>query len=220
MENWHPFESLDNIVILFDRVDDRQADLFAQEASYVSNAVPARVREFVAGRTLARVALERLGVQSGSIPVGAGRQPVWPDGVTGSITHSASQVGVAVAFQDHYAGIGIDLEVNGGVENQDVSRVLTTKELSFIKDDGPEDYATTIFSCKESAFKAVFPLVGEYFEFQDIGIDLIGNEYRAVPVANLRSANLLVQGRGHVARHSGIVASIFVVKHSCMLVSC
>jgi 4'-phosphopantetheinyl transferase EntD len=214
MENWSPFESLDDIVILFDRVDDCQADLFDQEISFVRNAVPARVHEFVAGRTLARVALERLGVQSGSIPVGHGRQPVWPDGVTGSISHSAGHVGVAVAYQSHYAGIGIDLEVSGGVGNPEVARVLTTKEMNCLNDDGPEDYATTIFSCKESVFKAVFPLVGEYFGFHDIRIDLNDGEFRAVPVASLRSAGLLVQGCGSVARHAGIVASIFVMLKS------
>ena len=54
-----------------------ESPLFAVEASAMSRAVPERRREFVAGRSCARVALARLGAPASPICVGPDRAPVW-----------------------------------------------------------------------------------------------------------------------------------------------
>src|SRR5215469_3139377 len=63
--------------------------LAPEEAAHVARAVPKRVGEFAAGRACARRALEQLGVPDFVLRVGPHREPIWPVGMAGSITHTA-----------------------------------------------------------------------------------------------------------------------------------
>ena len=49
------------------------------------------------------------------------------------------------------------------------ARILTPAELD---DDSVEDARTLRFACKEAIYKAVNPIIGEYFGFQVVRIDL------------------------------------------------
>ena len=78
---------------------------------------------------------------------------------------------------------------------------------------GPsEDYITQVFSCKEAAFKAIFPIVGEFFEFCDFEISMSGSEFQAAMKGNSRSAQILASGRGTVATRDGLIATTFYVQ--------
>jgi len=125
MWEWRPFEKLLDVDTIIAEIDDHQCELFDEEKTYVTSAVPARVREFAAGRSLARNLMSHRDVHPKSIPAGPGGQPIWPAGITGSISHTASHIGVAVASQDLYQGIGLDIEVMGNVGQLDLSMVLT-----------------------------------------------------------------------------------------------
>ena len=61
-------------------------------------------------RTCARIALGRLGLPPAPLLSGPKREPLWPDGVVGSITHCDGYRAVAVARADQLASIGIDAE--------------------------------------------------------------------------------------------------------------
>ncbi|MEX2466343.1 MAG: hypothetical protein WD995_05500, partial [Gemmatimonadota bacterium] len=83
------------------------------EREAVRNAVPKRRIEFARGRHCARAALVRAGWDRGfvEIPVGAERQPVWPAGFTGSITHCDGLVAaVATRLGPNLTAIGLDAE--------------------------------------------------------------------------------------------------------------
>ena len=73
-----------------------ETTLYPEEAMAIERAVDKRRAEFTRGRACAREALSELGVPPQPIPVGTHRQPVWPLGVVGSITHCKGLV-VAVA---------------------------------------------------------------------------------------------------------------------------
>ena len=70
-----------------------------EERAYVESAVPRRVREFAAGRQCARLALRELGGPDEAIPVGLSRQPKWPPGIVGSITHTVGYCLAVVAVR-------------------------------------------------------------------------------------------------------------------------
>ena len=64
--------------------------VFPGEEDLIANAVDSRRREFVTARRCAREALAKLGHAPGPIRVGPRREPQWPTGLVGSITHTAA----------------------------------------------------------------------------------------------------------------------------------
>lgn len=78
------------------------------EEDLVAKAVEGRRREFITARRCARSALATLGSPaSGPIRPGPRREPLWPTGVVGSITHCAGYRAAAVAQRNSLASIGI-----------------------------------------------------------------------------------------------------------------
>src|SRR5215469_17508082 len=70
--------------------------LSAQELSCVSHCANERIEQFAAGRLCARRALEALGIAGFSLLTAPDRRPLWPAGVTGSITHTAGYAAAVV----------------------------------------------------------------------------------------------------------------------------
>src|SRR5450631_452976 len=64
-----------------------QSALFPEEEALVSDASPSRRLEFLEGRACAHAALRRLGYDEAPILRGKARQPRWPSGFVGSISH-------------------------------------------------------------------------------------------------------------------------------------
>jgi len=134
------------------------------------NAAPKRRQEFLLGRAAASRALTQIGIDPPP-PVGKGqfREPIWPDGVVGSISHSGETAIAAVALQSFSDGIGIDLEIIR--EQRDISqRLCQGPEYAWVHEhqDKAAERLTILFSAKESLFKAIFPMYGKYFWYKDV----------------------------------------------------
>jgi 4'-phosphopantetheinyl transferase EntD len=132
-------------------------DLPALEAVLVERAVAKRQREFALGRMCARSALEKLGHGSAVIGRGANGAPLWPQGITGSITHTKGYAAAVVGELRHFSGIGVDAERMGGVTQDLWPRLFDDTERDHLMDlDEPErdNAATLIFSAKEACYKA------------------------------------------------------------------
>ena len=143
------------------------ADLFPQEAQAIAGAVPLRQHEFAAGRKAARAALRR----PLPIPMGADRAPVWPPGWVGSITHAGGWA-IAAVSADHRL-LGIDLELDDDLPADIWDTVLLPSERDGLH--GRADagrLARVIFSAKESAYKAQYPLSRALFGFEQFAVDL------------------------------------------------
>ena len=84
--------------------------LYPEEALALGSAVKQRRCEFASGRRCARAALDRVGGPHISIPVGARRNPVWPLGFVGSISHSQDLCCAIAARRSDFASLGIDVE--------------------------------------------------------------------------------------------------------------
>lgn len=158
--------------------------LLPEEAAILSPAaVEKRRREFATGRTLARRALQRLGVAPVAIRVGAKRQPLWPEGVIGSITHCRGYCAAAVAFAADLCSIGIDAEVHDRLPGDVISHVTRPEERAWIESRAGDSifWDRLFFSAKESVFKAWFPLMGRWLAFDDasLEIDVEAGTFRA-----------------------------------------
>ncbi|MGO4840081.1 4'-phosphopantetheinyl transferase, partial [Rhizobiaceae sp. 2RAB30] len=149
------------------------------EAAAVERASPARRREFAAGRALARRAMAALDVTASAIPAAEDRAPVWPLGITGSISHCADWcVAAAARADDGYLAIGVDIEPAEPLDADLIEEICTAEERLRL-DDLPaarrDLLARMIFCAKECAYKCQYPLSGALFDFQalSIGIDEI-----------------------------------------------
>ncbi|MDZ7781338.1 MAG: 4'-phosphopantetheinyl transferase superfamily protein [Gemmatimonadota bacterium] len=146
-------------------------ELGPREAGAVRRAVPRRRAEFARGRHCAREALHRAGWSGGfvEIPVGDARQPLWPDGFTGSITHCDGLVAaVAAPVQPHVVSLGLDAEVARPLPEEVRAQVLTPEERTL----GGAVTPTLVFSAKEAIHKALFPVTGIWLDFLDVTLSL------------------------------------------------
>lgn len=148
--------------------------LLPEEIPAIANAVVKRKREFGAGRVSARRAMRRLGVAALPIPVGPQREPVWPAGIVGSITHEGEYAISAVAEESNISVLGIDLATRGDLGEELISIVCGEEEIADIslqkRQFGGDDPFKLIFSIKESVYKCLFPVVREVFDFGDVSV--------------------------------------------------
>lgn len=163
--------------------------LLPEEQAVVERSVPMRRAEFARGRWCAHKALDALGGPSDAILPGAGREPRWPNGFVGSITHTADFVAAVVA-PDPYRGLGIDVELNRQLPAGVREHVLTASEQ---QRGMSHELELVTFCAKEAVYKAVYPLTQSWLDFPDVEIHLAprGGEFR---VAGAEGAERSVDG--------------------------
>jgi 4'-phosphopantetheinyl transferase EntD len=138
------------------------------------NSVNKRQAEFLAGRFSAKHALEGIGITHFDIEIGCNRQPLWPAGIVGSITHTHDTVLCIVARKTDYSSLGIDTEhiLNEKTAREISKNILTQREVNVLTAhcQNFNKICTLAFSAKESLFKAIYCRVNEYFDFLDVEI--------------------------------------------------
>jgi 4'-phosphopantetheinyl transferase EntD len=162
-----------DVVVRERRLPGDPADLLASEAAFVKNAVSKRINEFAAGRACARFALAELGVHNVALHPADDRQPVWPAGFIGTITHTTGLCAAAVAACRSILAIGLDSEIIGAPAPDIWSTICRDEELGWVGllPVGERPAAVTLlFSAKEAFYKCQYPLVGEWLDFHDLSI--------------------------------------------------
>jgi 4'-phosphopantetheinyl transferase EntD len=150
--------------------------LHPEERLQVRGAVTQRVREFAAGRACARAALAQLGFPSVTLLSRDDRLPIWPAGITGSITHTLNYCAAAIVPTSVARSIGLDAEPNEPLDSELISYVCSPEELSWLRHNAPEEehgrLARLVFSAKEAVFKSQFPITYRYLEFSEVQVTL------------------------------------------------
>lgn len=152
--------------------------LHADEQPAVATAVAKRRREFTAGRNAARSALDALGVDVVSIPVGPQREPVLPAGVSLSITHCDDYCTAAAIRCGDVASMGIDAERNIALPAEIRDRIVTSHEVAALTSDGMSEIGNSFdplrlaFSAKEAFYKAWFPQARRFLDFLGARIEI------------------------------------------------
>lgn len=125
-------------------------------------AGPRRLAEFVAGRACAREAVRRLTAEATAPGLGPDRAPVWPEGITGSISHCGGSAIAVAGAVSRYLGLGIDLERHlSAAEAKDIAPLmLNDAERQRLGIRLDKDTISLIFSAKESLFKALSARIG------------------------------------------------------------
>ena len=151
------------------RSGDLDLAVSAAEAALVHpRAVPERRETFRLGRSAAHAALDMLGRDVGVIGVGANREPLWPPGVVGSISHVAGLARAVVAPATKSDGVGVDIEVRRSAPELElqVPRSEERQWLDGVAGAERDAMLLSLFSAKEAVFKAFFPRVGFFFGFE------------------------------------------------------
>jgi 4'-phosphopantetheinyl transferase EntD len=150
--------------------------LFPDEAAAVARAVAKRRREFAFGRACARAALGA----SVAIAVGQGGAPIWPAGVSGSITHTDDYAAAVVARTGH---IGIDVEL--------LARIADVAGLAERVALASERHVPVgvVFSAKESVYKCLYPTAGQFLEFADVELAFDRDGFRVLRATGYANAS-------------------------------
>jgi 4'-phosphopantetheinyl transferase EntD len=176
--------------------------LAGEEAGMGTSAIAPRRAAYQWGRALAHRAMADLGWPAAPVLRGSRRQPLWPDGLVGSITHCHGYCAAAVARAGDFAAVGIDAEVVRPLRSGVLRRVTTEEEHEqlLVRPD-VERLAVATFGAKEAVYKAWFPLTGRWLGFKDAAVDLgepPGADREAARfVARLLVPGPVVAGREH-----------------------
>lgn len=150
--------------------------LFTSEKELIENCSLKRQIDFCKGRYCAHQALEKLGRSGFAIlrdPHGA---PIWPVGITGSISHSGDMAAAVVVEETEILAIGLDLQIRNQILPHSV---LTT----FFHSDEIENYLNltesyselfsyAVFSAKESIFKCYYMIDRSFLNLHEISVTL------------------------------------------------
>lgn len=139
------------------------------EAASLKSRLPEARRASGAARVVARELLSRLGLPEAEIPKGAGGEPVWPQGVVGSLAHDKNIAIAAVGLQRDFASIGVDIEPALELPADMLELIATPSELRAL--DGDMLKARLLFAAKEAVYKAAYRLDESFLEFTDIEVD-------------------------------------------------
>lgn len=135
----------------------------------LENVAQTRKHHYVAGRYCAIQAAKKLGHALPAFGNAETREPQWPLGFTGSISHSKSMAVSCVSETTRYKSMGIDTEelIRTSMATKISGTVAGPEELEYLKNLNFEFGFTLLFSAKEALFKALFPLGRKYIDFKE-----------------------------------------------------
>jgi len=154
-------------------------------ASFSSVALPERLAtaalerkiHYLAGRSCARDAMGELSPPHRDVPVptGESREPLFPEGIVGTVSHTKRYAAAAVAHASRFRGLGVDVErwMKIDAPPRLAGHVTVPGELTHLLETTgflPHEALTLVFSAKESVYKAFFGAVRRYFGFHDARI--------------------------------------------------
>jgi len=154
-------------------VQDYTKKLTPEELSIISKAINKRRYEFSTGRLCARKALLQIGIDNCVLTQGKKGEPIWPDLITGTISHSKKRAAAAVSKTEDIMGIGLDIETVGRINDRMLNRIITDREKEQLKGMNKQQslgYASLIFSAKEAFYKALSSKYNGALRFKDISI--------------------------------------------------
>jgi len=205
-----------NAVVLAAPIGNYIGDLFDAEKEVVANAVECRQFEFATGRFLAAAALCQLGIIRQPILRGTSNEPVWPPGIVGSISHNNTTCIVAVASNSEFSGIGVDLEAGDADVSDTANLVLRMDERcepGELNKTQYQDLVRLSFSAKESIYKAIYPELRRFVEFDEVRIKFHSDRksFSATAPEDESLNNMLALGTGGYVFVENTIVTNFIL---------
>ena len=145
--------------------------LFGVEQDMLNDLMPKVADLFLMGRHAAHLALQNVGSEVFEIARGEQREPVWPNGYTGSIAHTEGLAVAVAGSLDHVRGLGVDVEKSDREFRYPIQEKIASElEQKWISENNEvkRERTLALFSAKEAVFKSFFPLERVYLNFLDV----------------------------------------------------
>lgn len=202
--------------------DVEDARLFPAERDLIATSADGRRREFGTVRHLARAAMRDLGCPEAPVLHGPRREPLWPAGLVGSMTHCRGYRAAALARRTDVVGLGLDAEPNEPLSPGVLDVVGLPEEraqlLGLRAEDPTVHWDRLLFCVKEAVYKVWYPLAGTWLGFTDAMVSFTGTggTFTVVlqvpgPPLGTQSPHTLQTLRGHWRSERGILAAATVV---------
>lgn len=135
----------------------------------LNKAVTKRRAEYFASRVCVRYALSQLGIEGFLLTNDRDRAPIWPQGIIGSLSHTHHCISLLLAKATSEKILGVDCEqiMQQQTAEEMQSMIVTAQEMAVLRHSGlPFSTALTVaFSLKESLYKALFPQLRTFMNF-------------------------------------------------------
>lgn len=202
------------VAVVCTGVDGDPETLWPEERAAITRAVSKRQREFAAGRSAARSAMRQLNWPVTAIPVQLDRSPCWPQGLVGSIAHSADTCVAVVGRRDSWVSLGIDIEPDRGIEEPLWEIICTPDELRKMGERESSRLAslvTRVFVAKEAFYKWHYPQHRAFLDFLDVSVRWESNGSGFVVVSGATAeCDSVFPGRGEILNPDGHVVGSYV----------
>lgn len=156
-------------------------------------------------------AMRTLGLPSQPVCMGRDRAPIWPDGLTGSLSHTETCCVVVLTQTKTTSALGIDLEPNSALDQDLIPEICTPAEQFWVSQrSDPAHQARLIFSAKEAVYKAQYSLSRTFMEFRDLCV-IPHPATRTYRATFQRSVGPFKEGRcltGHFLQQAGLIVTL------------
>lgn len=128
-----------------------------------------RQAEYLASRWLVAKLVAQFGISNWQLGNRTDRSPIWPTGLSGSLSHHAQQVMVLLAVDSMLVGNDIEQSLTHHQAEEIASLTMAPSEAALLEHAGlPFNLAVTLlFSIKETLYKALYPRLQLPLEFSD-----------------------------------------------------
>jgi len=164
----------DGLAMCAKPVDNHIGELTVEEQKTIARSVAIRQNTYSTGRFCAKSALLDIGVGRDAYKQGLLRQEDgsvnWPDGTIGSISHTNDwAIAVAGKSGPTYSSVGVDIEQIDRVDKEVLRLIATDAErVELEKHQDLQWGRVALFSIKESIYKCLRPLYGDFIRFKDV----------------------------------------------------
>ena len=170
---------------------------------HIVTAVDKRKMDFRGGRNAAYSALSALGFDKKvDIGVGEKREPLWPKGIVGSITHTSDFYGAIVAWKHDYRSIGFDVETIKPLKEDIQKMICTDTERTAIKilqeKHADIEWSIVFFSIKEAIYKTFYPIYQVYLGFDEAEVTIDDTHQTFSAQVHHRENNIRLQFHGNI----------------------
>lgn len=185
---------------------------------HILNASVKRKSEYLAGRYCIKMSMPDY-LKEHHVASYRNTPPHWPADVIGSVSHTRDMAIAAVSSTTRYLAIGIDcerlLEADTSAKIRD--QILSDNDKAHLQTTKADfcTALTAIFSAKESLFKALNPIVGRFFGFRDVDVDLADDMASFTATLNKGLTEAYPPGQsfsGSIMKRSGNIITYLAIK--------
>jgi len=151
-----------------------------------------RNKQLCLGRLCAAEALMTSGLDESlalNIAIGQNREPLWPNGYIGSISHDRIGAVAIANSTSKVRALGVDVEEWGRMKPEIAEKILHQNDLRDVPGLGQNELLTLIFSAKETLYKALYPIVQTYFGFDSASVTTIDLKRGQLTIELTRNLN-------------------------------